>query len=171
MTRADLTVVPPFYQGYVNHVKDFDVIDALENSSSYTLAIVRNIPEAQGEYRYADGKWSIKELLCHMGDAERVFAYRALRFARHDKTALEGFDENAYAPQANAHSRSIASIANELERLRSTTVDFFKSLTPEMLQRTGIANKAEISVLHYGYIIAGHESHHRTVLLDRYLKT
>jgi dihydroxyacetone kinase len=104
-----------------------------------------------------------------MLDVERIFAYRALRFARNDKTPLSGFEENDYAPQANAEARTINDLANEAERLRATTLDLYKSFTPEMLQRTGTANKAELSVLNLGYIIAGHESHHRKILKERYL--
>jgi len=170
MTRPDLSSVPQFYKRYVEHVKDMDVLDAMRESIKTTLEIVRKLPESKGEFRYEPGKWSIKELLCHMMDAERIFAYRALRFSRNDKTPLPGFEENDYAPQANAHSRSLAEIANEMERLRQVNIDLFKSFTPEMLQRIGTASNAEVSVLHVGYIIAGHERHHQQVLKERYLK-
>jgi uncharacterized damage-inducible protein DinB len=154
---------------YVDHVKDMDVLDALRHASKVTQEIIREIPEAKGEYRYGAGKWSIKEVLCHMMDVERIFAYRALRFARNDKTALNGFEENDYAPEANAHARSIAAIAGEMERLRQVNVDMYLSFTPEMLKRSGTANQVELSVLNLGYIIAGHDLHHRKVLLERYL--
>lgn len=169
MTRPDLETVPPFYRRYVEHVKDMDMLDALRESSRLTLAMVRAIPEEKGEFRYQPEKWSIKELLCHMLDAERIFAYRALTFARNDKTPLPGFEENDYAPEANAHARTIKQIADEMERLRATSVDLFSSFNTEMLSRKGSANKTEISVLNLGYIIAGHESHHRVVLRERYL--
>jgi len=146
-----------------------DLFDALRQSNKLTIEMVRAIPEDKGAYRYQPGKWSIKELLCHMMDAERIFAYRALRFARNDKTALSGFEENDYAPEANAHARTVAQLAEEMERLRHATIDLFASLTPAMLARTGTANKTEISVLNLGYIIAGHESHHRKILSERYL--
>ena len=169
MTRPDIQTVPPFYRGYVEHVKDLNMPDALNQSGKLTVALIRTMPEERGEFRYQPEKWSIKELLCHMMDAERIFAYRALRFARNDKTPLSGFEEKDYAPEANAHGRSISQLANEMERLRLTTIDLFSSFTPEMLQRTGIANNTELSVFNLGYIIAGHESHHRKVLKDRYL--
>jgi len=143
--------------------------DALKNSNRLTLELVRSIEEDKGEYRYAQGKWSIKELLCHMMDAERIFAYRALRFARNDNTPLSGFEENDYAPEANAHGRKIKEISDEMERLRLTTLDLFKSFSPAMLLRKGIASNVELSVLNLGFIIPGHETHHRKVLLDRYL--
>lgn len=170
MIRPDLTSVPPFYQGYVNHVKDQDLMDALISSNQVMLQVVRAILESQGTYRYAEGKWSIKELLCHVIDAERIFAYRALRFARNDKTPLAGFEENDYAPQANANGRTIKQIADEMERLRATTIDLYSSFTGDMLLRVGAANNTSISVLNLGYIVAGHETHHRIVLEQRYLK-
>lgn len=169
MTRADLNTVPDFHKRYVEHVKEYDVLDALIISSKETLKLVRSIPETKGDHRYAPGKWSIKELLCHMMDTERILAYRALRFARNDKTPLHGFEENDYAPQANAGNRTIKKIADEMERLRQTTSDLYVNLTPEMLQRSGMANNLELSVINLGYIISGHESHHRKILKERYL--
>ena len=169
MTRPDLLTVPEFYRGYVNQVKDHDLFDILAASNQNMLRLVRSIPETKSEFRYAPGKWSIKELLCHMMDAERIFAYRALRFARNDKTALPGFEENDYAPQANAHARTFSQLADEMTRLRGTTIDLFTSFTPEMLVRAGTASNVVLSVLNLGYIIPGHETHHRKVLENKYL--
>jgi hypothetical protein len=169
MTRPDLTTIPDFYKRYVQHVKEYDLLDAFKISSKETVELVRSLPEEKGEYRYAPGKWSIKELLCHMMDTERVMSYRALRFARNDKTPLHGFEENDYAPEANAGSRTLLTIVDEMIRLRLTTVDLFASFTPEMLMRSGLANNVEFSVLTLGYIISGHESHHRSILTERYL--
>jgi uncharacterized damage-inducible protein DinB len=169
MLRPNLDTVPPFYRRYVDHVKDFDMVHILGYSNTQMLTLARSIPEEKGEYRYAPEKWSIKELLCHMMDAERIFAYRALRFARNDSTPLEGFEENDYAPEANAHARSIHQLADEMEHLRKSTIDLFMSFTPAMLSRKGSANNTEISVLNLGYVIPGHETHHRLVLQERYL--
>ena len=169
MTRPDFNTLPEFHKRYVQHVKDYDVLEAMKISSKETLGLVRSISEEMGEHRYAAGKWSIKELLCHMMDTERILAYRALRFARNDKTNLPGFEENDYAPQANANNRNIKQIADEMERLRQTTIDLFVNFTPEMLERKGLANNLELSVLNLGYIIPGHESHHRAILKERYL--
>ncbi len=169
MTKPDFNTLPDFHKRYVQHVKDYDVMEAMKISSKETLGLVRSISEEKGEHRYAAGKWSIKELLCHMMDTERILAYRALRFARNDKTNLPGFEENDYAPQANANNRNIKQIADEMERLRQTTIDLFVNFTPEMLERKGLANNLELSVLNLGYIISGHESHHRAILKERYL--
>jgi uncharacterized damage-inducible protein DinB len=171
MTKPDIEAVPIFYKGYVENVKDMDVLEALKQSSKVMLTMIRALPEEKGEYRYAEGKWSIKELLNHMMDAERIFAYRALRFARADKTPLSGFEENDYAPKANAHARSLRQLSDEMERLRLTTIDLYSSFTPEMMSREGTANSNKLSVLHLGYVIAGHETHHRKVLSERYLNS
>lgn len=170
MTRPQLDTVPQFYKGYVENVKDMDVHEALTYASKITLELIRSIPEEKGTYQYGEGKWTIKELLAHMQDAERIQAYRALRFARNDKTELPGFEENDYAPEANAHARTIKQLADELERVRLTTIDLFNSFTDDMLKREGLANKSKLSVLSLGYIIAGHELHHRRILVERYLK-
>ena len=169
-STPDFSTLPDFYKKYVLHVQEANMIDALKSSGSTTSGLVLTIPEELGAYRYAPEKWSIKELICHMMDAERIFAYRALRFARNDATPLSGFEETDYAPQANAHARTLQQLAEEMTRLRVSTIDLFASFTPEMLQRKGLANNNVISVVNLGYVIAGHETHHRVVLTERYLK-
>jgi uncharacterized damage-inducible protein DinB len=168
-TKPDFNTLPPFYKNYVMQVHEMDMLEALRFSIKETEKVLSAVPEEKGEFRYAEGKWSIKELLCHMMDAERIFSYRALRFARNDSTALSGFEENDYAPQANAHARTVQQLVEEMKRLRATTLDLFASFTPEMLERKGSANSNVISVVNLGYVIAGHETHHRKVLSERYL--
>jgi uncharacterized damage-inducible protein DinB len=169
-TSPDFTTLPEFYKNYVSHVQDLNMLDALKSSSTQTIGLLATIDESMGEHRYAPGKWSIKELLCHMMDAERIFAYRALRFSRNDGTPLSGFEENDYAPEANAHSRTLKELIAEIKNLRATSIDLFASMTPEMLQRKGTANNKLVTVINIGYIIAGHETHHRNILTERYLK-
>lgn len=169
-TSPDFATLPEFYKNYVNLVQDLDVLEALQSSSTQTISLIQKVNEDMGEFRYAPGKWSIKELLCHMMDAERIFAYRALRFSRNDATPLHSFEENDYAPQANAHGRTLKQLVDETQRLRATSIDLFASFTPEMLQRKGVASNKPISVINLGYIIAGHETHHRLILIERYLK-
>jgi hypothetical protein len=169
-TSPDFETLPAFYKHYVMQIQELDVMDALQLSGTKMLSLLKSISEDQGEYRYQEEKWSIKELICHVMDAERVFAYRALRFSRNDTTVLPGFDENLYAPNANAHGRSLATLVTEVAHLRQSTVDLFSSFTPEMLARTGNANGSILSVLNLGYIIAGHEMHHGKILSERYLK-
>ncbi len=169
MITPNLQSVPAFYQGYVAYVKHLDLFEALQESGIQMQHLLRDIPEEMGAHRYEVGKWSLKEVLCHIQDAERIFAYRALRFSRNDKTPLHGFEEGDYAPQANAENRTIKTIAEELETLRTTTIDLYKSFSAEMLERTGTANKVEVSVTNLGFITAGHEWHHRQILMQRYL--
>lgn len=167
--RPDLDLLPPYYRRYAEQVKNLEIEDALQQSLHDMLKTIASIPEEKGIYRYGPGKWSIKELLCHVIDAERIFAYRALRFARNDKTPLHGFEENDYAPEANAETRTFDQITREIKNLRYSTIDLFNSFTSEMLNRTGSANNVEVSVKNLGYIIPGHLLHHRQVLIERYL--
>lgn len=169
MTTINPATVPGGFRTYVEYVKDEDVLDALHNAGRKTVELIRSIPEEKGEHRYAPGKWTIKEVLCHMMDVERIFMYRALRFSRNDNTPLAGFEENDYAPQANAHSRTLIQLTKEIENLRATTIDFVNACTPEMLNRTGTANKYELSVLALAYATAGHETHHYNLFKERYI--
>lgn len=167
--RPNIATVPAFYQGYVELVKDMDLLDALALASKQVQELLPTIPEEAGTFRYQEGKWTIKEVLVHMMDAERVFAYRALTFSRNDQTALPPFDENAWAPLANAHQRTIAAIGGEMRRLRETTLDLFKSFSKDMLLFEGTASGKKMSALNLGYITAGHDLHHLNILRQRYL--
>jgi len=153
----------------VKQIDEPDMLQALRISGHRMVELVHSIPDTRADHAYAPGKWTIRELLCHIMDAERIFCYRALRFARNDKTPLSGFEENDYAPQANASARSLQKIAGEMAHLRASTIDLFESFAPEMLTRKGTANKNEISVVAIGFIIPGHETHHRKILQERYL--
>lgn len=168
--KIDLNTVPTYYQRYVKLAMNLGVIESLKQSNANILKLLATVPEDKGEYRYQIDKWSLKESLCHMMDVERIFAYRALRFARNDQTALPGFEDNEYAPEANAHARTLKQLIAEMERLRNTTIDLFKSFTDDMLRREGVASNNKLSVLSLGYIIAGHELHHHNIIVDRYLK-
>jgi uncharacterized damage-inducible protein DinB len=165
----NLDTVSGHFKTYVKQVEETDVLQALKLSGFRTQVLIHSIPDDKIDYRYAEGKWSIREVLCHLLDAERIFAYRALRFARNDGTHLPGFDENAYAPEANAGGRSMKKIADEFTHLRSSTVDMYEGFTEEMLRRRGVAGTNEISVLAFAFVIAGHETHHRKILTERYL--
>ncbi len=158
-----------YYHTYIGKVPQQDLLDALKDSSQKLLAFLRSLPEEKHHYRYAEGKWSIAGLVAHLIDSERVFAYRALTFARNDKAVLPGFDENAYAVESNADSRSLGSLIEEYEHLRRSNILFFEGLTKEMMLRTGSANGQEISVRALGYILSGHELHHLMIMKQRYL--
>jgi hypothetical protein len=161
--------VPVFYQNYVRRVQQYTLEEALNVSIQNYADLLKKIPEDRGLHKYAEGKWTIKELLVHILDAERIFAYRALRFARNDKTMLAGFEENLYVPESGANERSIKEIAESMRVLRLSTIDLFKTFSKEMLARTGKANNTEVSVEALGYIIAGHVLHHCSILEERYL--
>lgn len=158
-----------YFEYYINLVKDnSDVVDALERTHLLTNSLMNTIDEEQGNYAYAEGKWTVKELLVHVIDTERIFCERALRFARNDKTELPGFDHDNYVLNSSANERSLADIRNEFEAVRTATVALFNSFTPEMLNKEGVANKNHLTVLAIGYIIAGHEKHHVNVLKEKY---
>lgn len=166
---VDVESVPLFYRNYVRLVTENDVLEALKSSGKHAQEVVSGIPEDKAAFRYAQGKWSIAEVLCHLMDGERIFACRALRFARCDTAPLPGYDQDLYVPESNAAARSLGRLAEEMARLRASTVDLFASFTPEMLARRGTANQVEVSVLALGCIIAGHERHHIRILKERYL--
>ena len=128
------------------------------------------IPEEKAGYAYAPGKWTIRQVLQHLLDAERIFAYRALRFARQDKTALPGFDENAYAQIAHAEHRSLASLADEFRSVRQSTVQLFQTFGETELEQSGVASGEEIYVGGIGFIIYGHVAHHEEIMRERYLE-
>ena len=165
----NLETVPHFYKNYVKLIEEGDIIQALRISGHRTQELVHSIHPDKTDFCYADGKWTIRDLLCHMIDAEWIFAYRALRFARNDKTPLAGWDENSYAPHVNASNRSLKKLADEMGHLRTSTIDLFESFSPEMLTRKGTANNNEMTVAVLGFVIAGHETHHCKILTERYL--
>jgi hypothetical protein len=133
-----------------------------------TARVLRAVPSGKADFAYAPGKWTVKEVIGHMGDTERVMSYRALRFARNDSTTLAGFDENTYVPAGRFGRRTIGDLVDELEAVRVATVHLLSHLDEEALARRGFANDAEMSVRALAYIIAGHERHHLNVLRERY---
>ncbi len=159
-----------FYATYINQVSsEYTLVEEFEISVHRLIKFVQNIPLDKFDYRYADGKWTIKDILQHLIDAERIFAYRALRFARNDQTPLPGFDENDYVDEANANSRSIKELLTELAVVRQATLSLFKSFSNEELLRKGIASNNPMSVRALGFVIIGHQNHHQRVFEERYL--
>ena len=168
--RPDASEYAPFYAGYVSQVPEGDVLDLLARQIDDTTALIGGLSEAQASYRYAPGKWSIRQIVGHVADAERVFSYRALRIGRNDQTPLPSFDENAWMPYGNFDARPLADLLSELRAVRQSTLALYRSLTPEAIARRGVASQKEISVRAIIYITAGHERHHVKILKDRYLK-
>jgi hypothetical protein len=159
----------PYYERYIALVPGGDVLATLEAQMNETQALLRGLPASISTYRYAPDKWSASELLGHLIDSERIFAARALRFARNDPTPLPGFEQDDYVRNSKFDAFPVAELAAELDTVRRATVFLFKHLEEPAWMRRGIANNAEVSVRALAWIIAGHELHHRQVLLDRYL--
>jgi uncharacterized damage-inducible protein DinB len=167
--RPDASEYLEYYGKYIDKVPDGDLLQTLRDQLDETLALVRGLDEAQGGHAYAPGKWSIRGVLNHLIDAERIFAYRALRISRGDATPLASFDENAYADAANADARTLADLAEEMEHVRLANLALFRSLGDQALARRGTASGGEVSVRALAWIIAGHERHHVALLHERYL--
>ena len=168
-TRPGSDEFAGFYAGYVSRVPEGDIVVSMAAQIPLTTRFLRSVPESAGDHRYAPGKWSIREVIGHMSDAERVFAYRALRFSRDDRTPLPGFDENHFVENAPFGKRSLDDLVSELEHLRHSTVHMFASMDEEAISRRGIANGLEISVRALAFIVLGHELHHLEILRNRYL--
>lgn len=169
MTRPDSTEYAPYFAKYISLVPEGEITVTLGLQIESALSLIRGLGEVQGNLRYAPGKWSVKEVIGHLIDTERIFAYRALRFARNDATPLSGFDENNYVANAGFDLRSLADLAEEFEHTRKSNVYLFKHLDGDSWLRRGGANDNETSVRALAYIIAGHELHHVGILRTRYL--
>ncbi len=159
---------PVYFEKYINLVETDNVTEAINKYAQSLIEFFENIPEGMAGHRYAEGKWSVKEMLQHIIDTERIFGYRALSIARKDKTPLPGFDENTYANASKADKRNLTSLMEELKAVRTSTDLLLKSFTEEDLQQTGITNQHPNTVNAIGYIIFGHILHHKKVLEERY---
>ncbi len=169
ITRPDKNEYASYYHAYISKVSGDDLLQVLEQSMKETLAFFRAIPEDKWEHRYAPDKWTIKEVLQHLTDGERVFAYRSLAIARGDKTSLPGFDEKDYARNGNANQLSPEALLTEYESVRMATLGLFRNMSAEAAKIIGTANNAPSSARALGFCIAGHELHHREVVAERYL--
>ena len=169
MPRPDLNSIPAWYHGYVNAVEGNDFLAAMKMQTPAFIRMLNKIPVAKRNYRYAKGKWTIQELLQHIIDAERVFAYRALCFARKDKTSLPSFDENDYAANSKAAKREWNHMVAEFKSLRLATEIMFSSFDKDQLRFVGTANNNPVSVLAIGFILVGHVAHHISIMRSRYL--
>lgn len=169
MTTASLGNYPKYVQGYLDLVKENDLFEAFNNQLPVLTALLNSITEEKAGYAYAPGKWTLKELLQHCIDAERIFDYRALSFARKDTAELPGFEENDYAANSNANERTWQSIKEEFFAVRVATEMLFKSFTPEAMVSSGIANNNTSSVISIGFLNVGHVQHHINIIKERYL--
>ena len=158
-----------YFFPYISVLGEVTLIEELEISLHEFIRFVQNIPMDKFDYRYAEGKWTIKEIIQHVIDTERIFAYRALRISRNDQTPLPGFDENNYINNTEADKRGLQDLLTELSAVRHSNIFLFKSFSEQQLQRTGIASNAGISVRASGFIMIGHQKHHQKVFEERYL--
>jgi uncharacterized damage-inducible protein DinB len=158
-----------FNATYIQALENVELFEELEISLHTFIKFVQNIPLDKFDYSYAEGKWTIKEIIQHVIDTERIFAYRALRISRNDKTPLPGFEENEYAVNTDAKKRSIQDLLTEFSAVRHSNLLMFKSFSDEQLARIGTASENTISVRAIGFIIIGHQKHHQKVFEERYL--
>ena len=167
--RPQPTEYAPYYGQYIARVADGNIITILGQQIDNTLALLHGLSDAQARSRYAPGKWSVKEVVGHLMDTERIFGYRALRFARNDQTPLSGFEQNDYVQQAAFDAQSLSDLASEFEHVRRGNIHLLRGLTADSWDRRGEANANEVSVRALAYIIAGHELHHMEIIRTKYL--
>ena len=158
-----------FYSRYIDKSKGANLLDILDDSRKKLKKLLQRLSEEQAEFRYADGKWSVKEVVGHMTDTERIMNYRALTFARGDSHELPGFDQNSYVEAANFSDLPLANLLAAYNAVRSSTIALFSSFTDDMLLAKGSASGSEFSVRALGFVIAGHEIHHLEILREKYL--
>ena len=160
----------PYYANYIKQVStDTTIVKELERSLERLIQFVPSIPSEKVGYRYAAGKWTIKDIIQHLIDCERIFAYRALRIARKDQTPLPGFEENNYVDAAMANQRELTDLMDEFKIVRQSTIHLFRTFTAEQLAFMGTTSDKPVSVRAIGFIISGHQIHHLEVFKERYL--
>ncbi len=159
----------PYYGTYISKAEHSNIVEGLEKSQQEFVDFVTSIPDEKLTYAYADGKWAIAEVLQHLIDTERIFSYRALRFARNDKTPIMGFDQDDFVPYSNANNYSKTDLITDFTAVRNNSISLFRSFTDEMLLRIGEASGSPMSTRAAGYILSGHQKHHFEVINERYL--
>ncbi len=168
MKRPEATEYAEFYAGYVSKVPGTDAVSVLESQRLQMVQLFAGRSERDGSFRYAPGKWTVKEVLGHITDTERIFTYRALRIARGDQTPLASFEQDDYVKNGGFGERTLASLAEEFALVRAASIALFRSFSEEAWSRRGIASQKEVSVRGLAFITAGHQIHHRLILEERY---
>jgi len=158
----------PYYDRYITLIGDDDIIEVLEEQIKTSEKFLKTFTEKQGNYSYADGKWTVKEVLGHVIDTEKIMAFRALAIARGEKQSLPGFEQDEYVAESNFNNRSLVDMINDFLTARESNIILIKSFDEEILNRRGIASESEVTVLALIYIIAGHEKHHMKILKEKY---
>jgi uncharacterized damage-inducible protein DinB len=165
------TEYAPYFEQYIKLVysEDTSILENLMSSQKEFESLLRNIPKEKHNFSYAEGKWTLKEVIQHIIDTERIFCYRALCFARNDKTSLPGYDQDVFVVNDNANDRNYYDLLDEMEVLRKSTIHLYKSFSEEALLRIGVASDEKMSVRALGYLFSGHQIHHLNVVKERYL--
>jgi hypothetical protein len=168
MNRPEKSEYNEYYERYVSKVADEDIVATLEKQPAELKSLFANVDEERGTFSYEEGKWTLKEVLSHLIDGERIFGYRMLRISRADATPIEGFEQDGYIEHSNANNRCFAELLEEFELQRRSNVLLIKNLSDDATRRIGNASGFDISVRGLVYIMAGHVRHHQAILKDKY---
>lgn len=169
ITKPKTDTLLPYFKNYIDKVKTEDLLQELKNSQAITHELMLSITPEMENYAYEKGKWTLKEVLRHINDAERIFAYRALRLSRLDATPLAGFDENSYIENTKELQPSMQEITAEFQAIRESSILLFSQMSDKMLDFEGIANNSSITARAIGYILVGHNVHHYEIIQKKYL--
>ena len=168
-TRPEADEYAPYYEKYISLVPQGDVVNTMRKQRNDTLTLLRNLSEKQADSRYAPGKWSLKEVVGHIIDTERIFSHRAFRFARNDQTPLPGYEQDDYVREGDFGSHKLTELAADFEYVRRATLSLYSSFNNAAWRRRGVANDNEVSVRAIAHIITGHEAHHMQIIRTKYL--
>ncbi|VAW17391.1 FIG00652725: hypothetical protein [hydrothermal vent metagenome] len=169
VSELELPEGNPYYKKYIDTLGDVELMDIMTRQLTNFPQFIKSIPQEKSRHAYAEGKWTIAEVFQHIADTERIFQYRALRFSRNDFTPLMGFEQDDYVPESFANKKSIEEIITEYKAVRSSTLSLFSWFNDEVLKREGTASGMPMSVAALGFMICGHQKHHRNVIRERYL--
>src|SRR6185369_4892781 len=169
MLKPETSEYNPYYEKYISLIEEGELLNALERQPSELRSLLNGLDEEKGKYAYADGKWSIKEVLSHLIDGERIFSYRVLRISRGDETPIEGFEQDGYIENSHANERSFEDLLEELSLQRNANLRMLKNLREDGWKGRGTASQSPVSVRALGFIMAGHVRHHINILKAQYL--
>ena len=169
LNNLDKNEYNPYYKSYIDNATNSNIVNGLEQNIEKVMSLYSNVPLTKHDYAYAEVKWTVKDILLHVIDTERIFCYRALRIARKDKTPLASFEQDDYVITGNTKTRTLKSLLEEYKAVRYATIALYNSFDSNTLEQIGEASGFPISVRAMGYIITGHENHHNQVLKERYL--
>ena len=168
MKKSDIITMPEYFDRYINLVEDIELVEALQKQDQTLWQDKKELLIELGDSRYAPEKWTIKDILQHIIDTERIMSYRAVAFARGEQSVLAGFDQHLYGTNGKTERRTVENLLEELHQVRLSTIYLFESFDDEMLQKGGVASSVQISVLAIGFMLVGHQLHHLKVMEEHY---